>query len=86
MDIVRLIVATVVLASSWDSKPNALFLVGCVLAAATIFYAIMGRWPPGEKFVQSFLVESSAGMRAYVLCAIIPMGVLLILATGLACC
>lgn len=81
LDLARLLVTTVLIVSSWRTRPNLIFLVGCVLVVATIFFAIMGRWERGHDFVQSHLVESELGTRVYTLCAIIPMGALLVTGT-----
>ncbi|MEM7115164.1 MAG: hypothetical protein AAF614_22180 [Chloroflexota bacterium] len=84
LDLARLLVTTVLIVSSWQTRPNLIFLVGCVLIVATIFFAIMGRWERGHDFVQAHLVESELGTRIYTLCAIIPMGALLVTGTVLA--
>ncbi len=81
LDIIRLTVSIVVLASSWNSRPNLLFIAGCILAAATLFFAVMGRWKTGHKFVQKYLVNSELGARIYVSCVIIPMGILIVIGT-----
>ncbi|MEM7131627.1 MAG: hypothetical protein AAF702_35265 [Chloroflexota bacterium] len=81
LDIVRIMVTTVVIASSWQTWPNLIFVAGCLLAIATVFFAIMARWQPGRNFVQSYLVDNKRGARVYVLCAIIPMGALLVAGT-----
>lgn len=81
LDIARLTVTSVLIASSWKTGPNLIFVVGCLLAVATVFFAIMGRWQPGRNFVQAHLVDSKRGARVYALCAIIPMGALLVAGT-----
>ncbi|MBV7334107.1 hypothetical protein KFU94_38915 [Chloroflexi bacterium TSY] len=81
LDVLRITVTSVVIASSWKTGPNLIFVVGCLLAVATVLFAIMARWQPGRHFVQSHLVDSKRGTRVYVLCAIIPMGALLVAGT-----
>ena len=81
LDVARITVTGVVIASSWTTWPNLLFVAGCLLATATIFFGIMARWQPGHTFVQAHLVDSRRGTRMYVLCVIIPMGVLLVAGT-----
>ena len=81
LDVARITVTSAVLASSWNTWPNLLFVAGCLLATATIFFGIMARWQPGRTFVQAHLVDSRQGARMYVLCVIIPMGVLLVART-----
>ena len=80
-EVARLVVITITIASSWPTRPNLVFLAGCIVAVATIFFAIMRRWERGHDFVQSHLVESELGTRVYTICAIIPMGALLVAGT-----
>lgn len=83
LDVVRITVTSVLIASSWKTWPNLIFVAGCLVATATVLFAIMARWQSGRNFVQSHLVDSKRGARVYVLCAIIPMGALLVAGTVL---
>lgn len=78
LNIARLAVSSILIGVSWRTRPNLIFVAGCVVTAATIFLALIGRWERGRNFVQYYLVESRRGMRIYVLCAIIPVGALLV--------
>ena len=82
-DVARITVTTIVIATSWSTRPNPLFWAGCVLIVAMIFFGTMARWKPGQNFVQGFLVDSKIGMRMYVICVFFPMSALLILGTFL---
>ena len=84
-NVARLVVTTVLIASSWaTSWPNLIFAAGCFVATATAFFAIAGRSPRGRDFVHSYLVESKWGPRVYTICAVIPMGALLVAGTLIA--
>lgn len=77
----RVAVTTAMLASSWSTESTVLLAAACVFATATVIFGAMTVWGRGRELVQAHLVDSTRGMRTYVACVILPMGMLLVAGT-----